>query len=511
MDSASAGTIRARIAALREQIDRLADELGVSAEAPGAEVAPYCHDAERSTHEYPMCEQANLLAHVADAVVATDLEFRIRSWNAAAERIYGWSAAEAIGQPIASLIETSYISNSTEDALQMLLNTGSWSGEIQQSRRDGSLVPIQSSVTLLRDETGLMVGTVAINRDISERKHTEWLLQAVNSRLEQAIVEARRRTAEVTQINQMHDLLQVCQNRSEAAEVISLRLAAIFPEHSGYLAVRQVGSPILELLSRWGNQHPSRTTFSTEECWALRRGQLHTAIAPDGGPRCRHIAGPRTASYCCLPLSVQGEIYGVLHIAGTAQPRTELLISVGDAIKLALANIDLREALRDQATHDPLTGLFNRRYLEVTLPRELHRARREDGELCVAMIDIDHFKHFNDRYGHDAGDALLREVAWVFRAGLRKSDIACRYGGEEFLLVLPGSTLVDTAQRLEQICELVRGLQIDFHGRRLGSVSISVGIAALTTDASAADLLHTADEALYAAKRAGRDRVVVAE
>ncbi|MFQ3661290.1 MAG: diguanylate cyclase [Chloroflexaceae bacterium] len=454
--------------------------------------------------------QANLLANVADAVIATDLAFQIQSWNAAAERIYGWSAGEVMGRSVDEVLKTRYTHDSEESALQVLFSNGRWSGEVEQRRRDGSYVPIQSSVALLHDSAGQITGMVAINRDISERRHAELLLQAVNTRLEQAIVEARRRTAEVMQINQMHDLLQVCQNRAEAAEVIGLRLAAIFPDHGGYLAIRIPGSDDLEVICQWGEQRPAETVFPIEACWALRRGQLHVLAGPHTGPRCRHLGATRVDHSCCLPLAVQSEIYGVLHIAGEAQPRIELLISVGDAIKLALANIDLREALREQAIHDPLTGLFNRRYLEATLPREVYRVQREGEALCVAMLDIDYFKSFNDRYGHEAGDTLLREVGWVFREHMRKSDIACRYGGEEFVLVLPGSAVEDTVQRLEQIRGLVNALQVDFHGRRLEPVSISVGVAAYCGTGGADELLRAADEALYAAKRAGRNTIVVA-
>lgn len=517
MGAASIARIYARIAVFHAYLDQFVADLerweagedsDVSAlaghVAPEEQVSAWC------CQEHDWFTQVNLLAQVADAIVVIDLDLRIRIWNAAAERIYGWSAAEAIGQPIGELIETHYAGISSGEAFHLLFASGSWSGELEQRRRDGSFVLIQASVTLLRDASGAVVGIVTINRDISEHRHTEWLLHAANSRLEHVFAEAQRRTIELIQINEMHDLLQVCQNRAEAAEVIRLRLAVIFPEHSGYLAIRQPGSQILDRISQWGEQFPVSQVFTIEECWALRRGQLHVLKGAQDGPRCPYLAASNVAYACCLPLSVQGEIYGVLHVAGASEPRSELVISVGDAIKLTLANIDLREALREQATHDPLTGLFNRRYLEVTLPRELHRVQREDGQLCVAMLDIDHFKHFNDRYGHEAGDVLLREVAWLFRTRLRKSDIACRYGGEEFLLVLPGSSVADTVERLEQICALVRGLQIDFHGRKLGPVSISVGIAAHTGDTSAADLLHAADTALYAAKEAGRDRIVVA-
>ncbi len=460
-------------------------------------------------YEEQLYYQASLLANVADAVIATDHAFQIQSWNAAAERIYGWMAGEVLGRRVDDVLVTSYIYDSEEAALQVLFSEGRWSGEVEQRRRDGSHVPIQSSVALLRNDAGQVIGMVAINRDISERRHAERLLQAVNARLEQAIIEARRHTAEVMQINQMHDLLQVCQSRAEAAEVIGQCLVGLFPDHGGYLAIRVPGADDLELICQWGEQHPTAPVFPIEDCWALRRGQIHVLAGPRTGPRCRHLGAARAAYSCCLPLAVQSEIYGVLHLAGEVQPRSELLISVGDAVKLALANIDLREALREQAILDPLTGLFNRRYLEATLPREVYRVQREGEPLCVAMLDIDYFKSFNDRYGHEAGDMLLREVGWIFREHMRKSDIACRYGGEEFVLVLPGSTLEDTVQRMEQIRGLVNVLQIDFHGRRLEPVSISVGVAAYAGAGGLEELLRAADEALYAAKRAGRNRIMV--
>ncbi len=455
--------------------------------------------------------QANLLAQITDAVIATDSESRISSWNTAAERIYGWSAAQALGRKLPELIETRYIAESEEDVERALLRNDTWSGEVEQRRADGTLTAIQSIVSLLRDQYGKPTGTVRVNRDISDRRHSEHLLQAANTRLEQAILDARRRTSEVVQINQMHDLLQVCQNRRETAEVIGICLAALFPEHRGYLAVRQPGAHRVEVLGHWGGAPPLRLTFGLDACWALRLGQLHIVKPDHDAPRCQHTAESSAICHCCLPLAVQGELYGVLSVAGTHEPPIELLLSVGDAIKLALANIDLREALREQATHDPLTGLFNRRYLEASLPRELHRVQREGDPLCVVMIDIDHFKRFNDRYGHEAGDILLREVAWVFRDGIRRSDIACRYGGEEFLLVLPGSSLAETRTRVEAMAMLIRTLRIDYLGRRLDPVTISVGLAARQHHESMAELIRAADEALYLAKAGGRDQLVVAE
>ncbi len=171
---------------------------------------------------------------------------------------------------------------------------------------------------------------------------------------------------------------------------------------------------------------------------------------------------------------------------------------------LSLSNLKLREELREQAIHDPLTGLCNRRFLEENLGRELHRARRGNSPLCVVMLDLDNFKLFNDTFGHDAGDALLRELAQVMRDKLRKSDICCRYGGDEFVLVLPDSSLADTLQRVEQICAVMKETQI-----RPDTITVSAGIAAASEKGSTtAELLQAADTAMYAAKQAGRNRVV---
>jgi len=194
---------------------------------------------------------------------------------------------------------------------------------------------------------------------------------------------------------------------------------------------------------------------------------------------------------------------------GDPARQTSLAVTVGEDIKLSLFNVRLREKLREQATRDPLTGLYNRRYLEESLERELHRTTREGVPLCVAMLDLDYLKQFNDTFGHEAGDRVLRELGRLLRDKLRKSDISCRFGGEEFVLVLPGSTLADARQRVEEMRLLVKGLQVRHDDQILGRLTVSAGVAGSPEHGStAAELLHVADAALYSAKQAGRDRVV---
>jgi diguanylate cyclase (GGDEF)-like protein len=183
----------------------------------------------------------------------------------------------------------------------------------------------------------------------------------------------------------------------------------------------------------------------------------------------------------------------------------------GEQISLALANLRLQETLRSLSIRDPLTGVFNRRFMEASLERELARARRAGHSLGVLMIDIDHFKLFNDTHGHEAGDVLLAGFAELLRRSFREEDIVCRYGGEEFLVLLPGSSSDQTVARALSVCEAVRSFE-PYHQRRpLGRISVSVGVASFPEDGSSDEaLVRAADAALYRAKHEGRDRVVVA-
>jgi diguanylate cyclase (GGDEF)-like protein len=191
--------------------------------------------------------------------------------------------------------------------------------------------------------------------------------------------------------------------------------------------------------------------------------------------------------------------------------RRQLARTVADSVGLALANLRLRDSLRQQSIRDPLTGLFNRRYLEETLERELSRAGREKQTIGVVMIDIDHFKHFNDAWGHEAGDKVLRDFGALLRTHIRGGDIACRYGGEEFTLILPSASIEVTSERAQNLLNAVAGLRHDGAAPAGQTISISMGIAIFPKNGSdGAELMRAADMALYQAKHAGRNRMAVA-
>lgn len=184
---------------------------------------------------------------------------------------------------------------------------------------------------------------------------------------------------------------------------------------------------------------------------------------------------------------------------------------------LRLFSMRLRETSRavESATLekilDPLTGLYNRRYMEIMLNHELQRAERAGYPVCLIMMDIDHFKKLNDTYGHPAGDEVLRQLAALIKSQVRKADIACRYGGEEFLIILPETTLEIAAERAETLRQAFGNLIIVYDGRTMQS-NLSLGVAAFPEHARAPlQLIQAADSALYAAKTGGRNRVEMAE
>jgi diguanylate cyclase (GGDEF)-like protein len=235
---------------------------------------------------------------------------------------------------------------------------------------------------------------------------------------------------------------------------------------------------------------------------------------------------PGGAKYLCIPLAPQGETLGILYIqdrsadADAASPEAQfaqaalkrLAIAAATRVSLALANLRLREMLRSQSIRDPLTGLFNRRYMEECLNRELHRAQRTGRKLSLVMLDLDHFKHFNDTFGHQVGDFLLKEIAGLLKNRVRGGDLACRFGGEEFSLIIAEVDSEGTIRCVENIREAVRHLALQHRGQTLGTITVSAGIAVFPEHGgNPEDLVRAADEALYRAKKSGRDRIVIYE
>ena len=324
----------------------------------------------------------------------------------------------------------------------------------------------------------------------------------------------------MTMANEMADMLQACQVSEEAYQAIGHFMPRLFPDDAGALYMLNNSRNLYETVASWGQAPLAVPVFAPDECWSVRRGQLHHVENPQETLRCHHVAEAVPGGYLCVPLIAQGETLGVFHLRpgspaeaqtpALASVKDQLALTVAEDMALALANLRLRETLRSQAIRDSLTGLFNRRYLEETIERELNRVKRQGTSLGVIMMDLDHFKQYNDTFGHSAGDELLSGLGILLKSHIRGEDIACRYGGEEFLLILPGTSMEIALERAEILRQAVK--EMHQHHQGLKPTSLSLGVAIYPDHGDTGlQLIQSADAALYRAKKTGRDRVVAAE
>ena len=370
--------------------------------------------------------------------------------------------------------------------------------------------------TMISERTAELAHEKA-NLEINVAERTAQL-SAANDELRNQAAELYKRNQEIMLFSKMNDFLQTSTTEAEAYSIISDVVTQLFPGDSGAVFVLSASRNMLEAAAVWGPLPPANVIFPPNECWAHRRGQGHLALSHER--RCPHVSDDGHM-YVCLPLLAQGETLGILHILdgpvkndktdeARMAEKCRLAKILADNIGLGIANLKLRESMRNLSIRDPLTELFNRRYMEEALAQELHRTKRNAAQLAVIMIDIDQFKQFNDTFGHDGGDAVLRTLGEFFKKHVRGSDIACRYGGEEFILVLSPSTAEGARQRAEKIRQDARRLSVNHANRDLGAITLSLGVAIFPDHASgAAALVKAADVALYQAKRGGRNRVVM--
>lgn len=362
-----------------------------------------------------------------------------------------------------------------------------------------------------------------LSRRVAVRRGDEigQLATAFNEMAEQMATRARQSAL----VQQMSEMLEASPSVDEALSVASRYVQDLFPGTVGGVYLIADSRDAAELAASWGAAFALPPAFAPDDCWALLRGLPYAVDVQRGGVLCRHLPTQRPAANLCLPLTSQDGTLGILQLSFPAAPAGDvaapssaaldsalaLARSISDRVGLAIANLRLRESLRAQSIRDPLTGVFNRRYLEETLEREIRRAQRGENPLGLIIFDLDRFKQFNDTYGHEAGDTFLRELGAMLRDRFRRDDVVCRYGGEEFVVVLPDATLESTLQRARSLGEAVRDLAVSYQGQPLGATTASLGVAAFPQHgASGEALLRAADAALYRAKQNGRARAEAA-
>ncbi|NIK01774.1 diguanylate cyclase [Xanthomonas cannabis] len=373
-------------------------------------------------------------------------------------------------------------------------------------------------MTVIGIVSGLLVMLLAyrlLARELQRRVHAEDAASHTSERLVESFAALERTSAGLEALARYSGLLQNCRDAEEALEITARTIAPLIPGAAGAVYLLRASRDRAEQVVAWGAMADGDSpSIAPDTCWALRRDRTHVVDDASAGMLCRHADAnlPAHASTVCIPLSAQGTQLGMLALRSD-DPGGLATLTVAEAaaeqLSLVLHSLRLRETLRQQSIRDPLTGLYNRRYLEEALNHELARCTRRVQPLSVLMLDVDHFKRFNDLHGHSGGDRVLAAIGELLLAQTRGEDICCRYGGEELTIILPEVDLPVACMMAEKLRAGIEALQVMADGVSLPKITASFGVASFPEHAgNAAQLLRRADEALYRAKQAGRNQVV---
>jgi diguanylate cyclase (GGDEF)-like protein/PAS domain S-box-containing protein len=467
----------------------------------------------------------SLIEHNPLAISIQDNEGRVQFCNDAFTEMFLYSREEVLGNALEPLVCLAERSDRHKERAGGLAFGQPNRRAVRRIRKDKKILDIELHEVAF-DLSNWRSASYAIYRDISEHVKSVSEAEEHAESLDKLVSELQTQTMQMTMLNNLADLLQCCGSLQEVFAVVAQSAKLVLSEATrGALFVFKPSRDVLDVASSWGQPFAPDSKFAPDECWALRRGQAYWSESPVAGVICAHIRDPLLASYLCVPLVAQGETLGVFHVQcnrSEAVSETEafeslkatqqrLSVAIAGQTALSLASLRLRETLREQSIRDPLTGLFNRRFMQESLTRELLRSKRKKCPLAVVFMDLDHFKRVNDTFGHDAGDTVLRSVAEALRTHYRADDVVCRYGGEEFAVILPESTAEEAAKRSEGLRTAVKQLRVGHDGKLLDGITLSMGIAAFPGHASSEEeLLKLADTALYESKSRGRDRITVA-
>ncbi|GGK99410.1 GGDEF domain-containing protein [Deinococcus radiotolerans] len=347
------------------------------------------------------------------------------------------------------------------------------------------------------------------NSMVTSVAHTMASEQDLKNSLEarvEALVHAS--THELQLLGQLGTFMQACRDQTEAAGVLRRIAPVIFPD-GGSVALVDSSRRVMNVFAEWGD-HSGVAAYGPDDCWSSRLGTAHETAEMHPAPRCPHDHTRHATT--CIPLTAQGETLGVISLhfqtVEEMERARELAQRFADRVALSLANVRLKQSLREQSVRDALTGLYNRRHLDDVGERELAWSRRHGVPLSVLLLDIDHFKQFNDQHGHLFGDEVLRQVGAELERRVRTEDVLCRYGGEEFVLLMQDCAAPVAVERAETLRQAVQGLQVQGAEGRAEPVTVSIGVATAAPGQVARldDLIRRADLALYRAKEAGRNR-----
>lgn len=433
-----------------------------------------------------------------DAVLAVDSQQRMTFVNEQTRTLFDYLPGELESQPIDTIVRGD-LSTTAHQSLN-------------GHRKDGRDFPID--VTWHTVASDPEPWSLVFIRDVTREAAVALELQQAKTAIESELGERRR-------LQGLTGFLRTMQSLDGAGPVLSLHLENLLLGTNGAVYLFNRRREGLESVAAWGWGPLLEERFAVDDCWALRLGAIHDANGSDRKEPCPHATGA-VGGYWCVPIIADGETLGILHvrqdetppgaapISGDLAEQTQrLAVAAADRLALPLATLRLREALRNESIRDPLTRVFNRRYMEESLAREISSAARRNNNVSLVMLDLDHFKQVNDTHGHVVGDDILRAFGQFLTKSLRGDDVVCRYGGEEFALILPEAPSLGAVSRLNELREAWRKIGLDRRDGGLVFTTFSGGVATFPMDGSdSAGLVKSADRALYKAKALGRNQVL---
>jgi diguanylate cyclase (GGDEF)-like protein/PAS domain S-box-containing protein len=453
--------------------------------------------------------------YCSEVIFVTDAQGRIEWANAAFARVTGYETDGALGRMADSLLAGR---DTDRGALARLSEAFATRRPVQVEvlnyTSSGRAYWAEVDVQPVFAEDGRHTHFLVVSREVTERRLLQERAQALNESEEFQSVQRRL-------LSEMSEWLYSAKSMAELLAVVELSMATMMPEAEGGLYVYAEGRGTLDLTARWGDGDlPS--ALAPDACWALRRGRAYRFGAQAIQLPCGHAPQGGDSPYFCLPVVAQGETIGLLFLVFPAfggaggqaseeflRQRWEMAQTCAEQISLAVANVQMRQLLERRTMEDPLTGLHNRRWLMDAGAAMLAEALAHGRPVALIALDVDHFKAFNDRFGHEAGDIVLRALGDVLREPRRERVSAARIGGEEFAMLVPGLAGAEAVALADALRRRLAELRPAARGRPLPPVTISAGVAVAPTHGTGmADLLRAADRALYAAKAAGRDTVM---
>ena len=465
----------------------------------------------------------DMVESMGEGIGIADLEERFTFANPASDHLFGLPRGGLVGRALNEFMTTEQFAAIQEQTKRRQKGEKA-TYEFEIIRPSGEKRTVRVGAIPRFNKQGQYAGSLGVFSDITERKKWEQAIQEANEKLMLSVKELEQRNREMGYFSELYDEFQTCKEEKEIYERTSVYARKFFPEASGELHIYKASKNFLEPVISWGDLPLREDFLMPDDCLAMRRSKIYKVEDPRSGLLCGHVrdSGRKPRPYLCIPMISRDGPIGLLHLeffkSGEIQREDwpsvkmpeRLAASFAERVSLALHNMNLSQKLKQQSIRDALTGLYNRRYMEDSLERDVLRAKRRNDPLGIIMLDLDHFKHFNDTYGHEAGDLMLREVGTFLQANVRQEDIVCRYGGEEFLIVLQGASLEAADHRAERLLDLSKNLHIQYHGETLGPITFSMGVACLPDHGSTGgEIIVAADMALFRAKKAGRNRIVV--